>query len=42
MNVEVYWDLEDRDEYSDYRPMRQASNCPGWLSYVVAETPPES
>lgn len=38
-NVEVYWDLAEDDDSSDYHPTRRGSNCPGWLAYIVAESP---
>ena len=36
-NVEVLWDVDDDPESSDFRPMTEVKNCPGWLFYIVAE-----
>ena len=41
-NVEVYWDLEDDEDKSDFRPAsrRKIENSPGWIFYVIADGSP--
>ncbi len=35
--VEVFWDVEEDEDASDYRPAKRAENSPGWIAYLVAE-----
>jgi SAM-dependent methyltransferase len=39
VNVEVLWDWAESDDYSDFRPTRNAENSPGWWTYIIAERP---
>ncbi len=36
-NIEIFWDMDDDDDTSDYRPKTKVANCAGWLTYIVAE-----
>jgi SAM-dependent methyltransferase len=36
-NIEIYWDFDEDEDSSDYRPAIRAQNTPGWISYIVAE-----
>jgi len=38
-NVEVFWDYEEDEESSDYRPTCSAENSAGWIAYILAECP---
>ena len=35
--IKVFWDVEDDEDASDFRPTTQAESCPGWIFYVIAE-----
>ena len=41
-NIEVFWDVEEDENKSDFRPASKlkVTNCPGWLSYVIADGGP--
>lgn len=41
-NIEVFWDVEEDENKSDFRPASKLklTNCPGWLSYVIADGGP--
>lgn len=41
-NISVYWDFEDDENKSDFRPVshRKVENCPGWIFYVIADGSP--
>ncbi len=39
-NIEIFWDHDEDEESSDYRPTRRAENRAGWIAYVVADTSP--
>jgi len=36
-NIKVFWDFEDDDSASDFRPAKRVENCPGWIFYVIAD-----
>ena len=36
-NAQIFWDLEEDEDSSDYRPVVRAMNTPGWIAYIVAE-----
>lgn len=38
-NIEVFWDVEEDENKSDFRPVsgHKITNCPGWLTYVIAD-----
>ena len=38
-NIEVYWDFDDSERRSDFRPATRlkVENCPGWIFYVIAD-----
>lgn len=38
-NIKVYWDFEDDEDRSDFRPVthRKVENCPGWIFYAIAD-----
>ncbi|MBE7467266.1 MAG: class I SAM-dependent methyltransferase [Planctomycetes bacterium] len=36
-DVQVYWDIEDDEDKSEYRARRRAENQPGWLAYIVGQ-----
>jgi SAM-dependent methyltransferase len=38
-NVDIFWDHDENDETSDYRPTRNAENTPGWIAYIIADNP---
>ena len=37
VNIQVFWDVEEDEEASDYRPLHRAENSPGWVCYLVAD-----
>jgi len=38
-NIQVFWDFEDDNKASDFRPAKRVENCPGWIYYIVADGP---
>ena len=38
-NIQVFWDFEDDERASDFRPAKRIENCPGWIFYVIADGP---
>ena len=37
INVQVFWDYEEDEDLSDYRPAPTAENSAGWIAYIVAD-----
>lgn len=38
-NVEVFWDHEEDEDASDFRPTLRAENSAGWIAYILADGP---
>lgn len=41
-NIDIYWDHDEDDESSDFRPTLKADNSAGWLTYIVADAHAEN
>ncbi len=39
-NVEIFWDFEEDEDGSDFRPAKRADNTAGWIVYVIADNRP--
>lgn len=36
-NIDVFWDHEEDEDESDFRPTIRAENSAGWIAYIVAD-----